>query len=201
MGSTLGVGTLNSHTNDSLKRTGWDNTIAELSRLRTEPIVNDLHDTEGRIITDLEVDFDASRMMFSSIGLEQGNWRIFEMGLEGDDLDSTVQQITPDDGEDVGHFDSCYVGDREEIIFTSTAPYQGLPCEYGSKRMTCLFKLNRRTGDIRQLTFEQDSDWSPTVAGFSASIGYFEDDEWGAALRYKKEGGEAFDVGAGIGYS
>jgi formylglycine-generating enzyme required for sulfatase activity len=163
MGSTLGVGTLNSHTNDSLKRTGWDNTIAELSSLRTEPIVKDLHDTEGRIITDLEVDFDASRMMFSSIGLEQGNWRIFEMGLEGDDLDSTVQQITPDDGEDVGHFDSCYVGDREEIIFTSTAPYQGLPCEYGSKRMTCLFKLNRRTGDIRQLTFEQDSDWSPTA--------------------------------------
>jgi predicted porin len=37
--------------------------------------------------------------------------------------------------------------------------------------------------------------WSPDLAGFSASIGYFEDDEWGAALRYKKE------WGAGIGYS
>jgi len=163
MGSTLGVGTLNSHTNDSLKRTGWDNTIAELRKLRNEPIVKDLYDPEGRIITDLELDFDASRVMFSSIGLEQGNWRVFEMGLEGDDLDSTVQQITPDDGEDVGHFDSCYLGDHEEIIFTSTAPYQGLPCEYGSKRMTCLFKLKRRTGTMRQLTFEQDSDWSPTA--------------------------------------
>lgn len=43
--------------------------------------------------------------------------------------------------------------------------------------------------------------WSPEVAGFSASVGYFEDDEWGAALRYKKEWGETFDVGAGIGYS
>ena len=43
--------------------------------------------------------------------------------------------------------------------------------------------------------------WSPDVAGFSASVGYFEDDEWGAALRYKKEWGETFDVGAGIGYS
>ena len=27
--------------------------------------------------------------------------------------------------------------------------------------------------------------WSPDVAGFSGSVGYFEDDEWGAALRYK----------------
>ena len=43
--------------------------------------------------------------------------------------------------------------------------------------------------------------WSPDVAGFSASVGDFEDDEWGAALRYKKEWGETFDVGAGIGYS
>ncbi len=163
MGAMLGVATLNAHTNDSLQQTGWDNTIAELRDLRTGPIVNDLYDTQGRLITDLEVDFDASRMMFSSIGLGQGNWRIFEMRLEGDDLNSTVQQITPDDGEDVGHFDSCYVGDREEIIFTSTAPYQGLPCEYGARRMTCLFKLDRRTGEIRQLTFEQDSDWSPTA--------------------------------------
>src|SRR5262249_18924245 len=39
------------------------------------------------------------------------------------------------------------------------------------------------------------------LAGFSASVGYFEDDEWGAALRYKKEWGKVFDVGAGIGYS
>src|SRR5262249_14165374 len=43
--------------------------------------------------------------------------------------------------------------------------------------------------------------WSPTWAGFSFSTGYFEDDEWGAALRYKKEWGEALDVGAGIGSS
>ena len=42
--------------------------------------------------------------------------------------------------------------------------------------------------------------WSPTWAGFSASAGWFEDDMWGGALRYKKEWGEAFEVGAGVGY-
>jgi hypothetical protein len=42
--------------------------------------------------------------------------------------------------------------------------------------------------------------WSPEWQGFSASVGFFEDDEWGAALRYKKEWGETFEVGAGIAY-
>jgi hypothetical protein len=42
---------------------------------------------------------------------------------------------------------------------------------------------------------------SPTWEGFSASWGWFEDDEWGAALRYKKEWGETFEVGGGIGYA
>ena len=43
--------------------------------------------------------------------------------------------------------------------------------------------------------------WSPNWEGFSASVGWFEDDEWGAALRYTGEWGEAFEVGAGIGYA
>jgi predicted porin len=43
--------------------------------------------------------------------------------------------------------------------------------------------------------------WSPTWEGFSASVGWFEDDEWGAAVRYQKEWGETFEVGAGVGYA
>jgi predicted porin len=42
--------------------------------------------------------------------------------------------------------------------------------------------------------------WTPEWAGFSASVGWFEDDIWGAALRYKKEWGENWEVGAGFGY-
>lgn len=42
--------------------------------------------------------------------------------------------------------------------------------------------------------------WSPEFAGFSASVGWFEDDDWGAALRYKKEWGSNWEVGAGFGY-
>jgi predicted porin len=42
--------------------------------------------------------------------------------------------------------------------------------------------------------------WSPEIAGFSASVGWFEDDDWGAAIRYKNEWGENWEVGAGFGF-
>jgi predicted porin len=42
--------------------------------------------------------------------------------------------------------------------------------------------------------------WSPKWQGFGASLGWFHDDIWGAALRYKKDWGQNFEVGAGIGY-
>jgi hypothetical protein len=158
MSAELGVGTLNAHSNDSLRRTGWDNRISILSNLRGEPRIERLYQPDGgRILTDIDLHPDADRIMFSSIG-GQGNWRLFEMGTDG----SFPRQITPDDGADVGHFDSCYLPDGR-IIFASTAVYQGLPCEAGGRIMVCLYLLDPATGNIRQLTFEQDSDWCPTV--------------------------------------
>ena len=158
MSGELGVGTLNAHTNDSLRRLGWDNQIAVLSGLRGQPTLKTLHQPDGgKIIADLELHPDAGRIMFSSIG-SQGNWRVFEMNLDG----KPPRQITPDDGPDVGHFDSCYLPD-DRVIFASTAVYQGLPCEAGGRQMVCLYQLDPKSGHIRQLTFEQDSDWCPTV--------------------------------------
>lgn len=158
MSGELGVGTLNAHTNDSLRRTGWDNEIAVLSGLRGQPVLTSMYKPEGgKILTDLELDPDAGQIMFSSIG-SQGNWRVFELGLAG----GAPRQLTPDDGPDVGHFDSCYLPDGR-VIFASTAVYQGLPCEAGGRQMVCLYLLDRAANTIRQLTFEQDSDWCPTL--------------------------------------
>ena len=60
------------------------------------------------------------------------------------------------------HFDPCYLPDGR-IIFASTAVYQGLPCEFGAQAMTCLYLLDPPRETVRQLTFEQDSDWCPTM--------------------------------------
>jgi hypothetical protein len=159
MGAELGVGTLNSHSNDSLKRDGWDNELAVLSALRGAQALRTLHKPDGgKIVTDLEVDFDGRRVLFASIGA-QGNWRLFELDAA---TGGAPRQLSPDDGADVGHFDACYLPDGR-VVFASTAVYQGLPCEFGGRFMACLYLLDPATKQVRQLTFDQDSDWCPVV--------------------------------------
>jgi predicted porin len=42
--------------------------------------------------------------------------------------------------------------------------------------------------------------WTPNWAGFTASWGWFEDDIWGGAIRYRKEWGENWEFGGGVAY-
>ena len=160
MGGALGVGTLNAHTSDDLPRQGhWDDELTVLSNLRGEPKFSTLyHPTNLESLIDPVLHFDADRILFAKRSVKETHWRLWEIGVHGQGL----RQVTPDDGNDVGHFDPCYLPDGR-IIFASTAVYQGLPCEFGAQAMTCLYLLDPRVGSVRQLTFEQDSDWCPTV--------------------------------------
>jgi hypothetical protein len=149
----------NFHANDTVAPTGWDNEIAVVSDLRGQPQFSTLHRPEGgRFVGDVKLDFDGQRLLFASVGDQGQAWRIFEIGVDGQHL----VQVTPDDGADVSHSDPCYLPDGR-IVFASTANFVGLPCVFGSAPMVSLYRLDRATGEIRQLTFEQDSDWCPTV--------------------------------------
>ena len=44
-----------------------------------------------------------------------------------------------------------------------TAAYQFLPCEDGNMPMAVMYRKDRKTGEIRQLTYEQDSDYTPNI--------------------------------------
>jgi hypothetical protein len=48
-------------------------------------------------------------------------------------------------------------------MFTSSAIYKGIPCVFGSDATASIYRLDVKNDQIRQLTFEQDSDWCPTV--------------------------------------
>ena len=160
MGGALGVGTLNAHTSDDTPRQGhWNDSLTVLSNLRSQPRFTTLYQTENsETLIDPVLHFDADRLLFAKNGEKEKNWRLWEIGTDGNGL----QQVTPDEGMDVGHFDPCYLPD-ERIIFASTAVYQGLPCEFGAQAMTCLYLFDRAKTTVRQLTFEQDSDWCPTL--------------------------------------
>ena len=160
IGGSLGIGDLNAHTSDTIPRQGqFRDELAVLSHLRVEPQFTTVYaPTNHETVIDPTLHFDADRLLFAQNGEREKNWRLWEMNLDG----SARRQLSPDDGADIGHFDPCYLPDGR-IVFASTASYQGLPCEFGSKAMTCLYLLDPKSQNVRQLTFEQDSDWCPTM--------------------------------------
>ncbi len=160
MGGALGVGSLNAHTSDTIPRQDvFKDELAVLSDLRGVGRFSTIYTpAKNQTLIDPVLHFDGDRLLFAQQGAKEKNWRLFEIKDNGKGL----RQATPDDGADVAHFDPCYLPDGR-IIFASTAVYQGLPCEFGGRAMACLYQLDPRTQSIRQLTFEQDSDWCPTM--------------------------------------
>ena len=163
---------LNSYTNDTVRKRGWDNELAIVSDLRTQPKVTPIYRQPGEaVIRDPDLHFDGKRIMFSSVKAND-RWAVFEIDVEGGNL----RELTPDDQGDVDWFDSCYLPEEGRIVTASTAGMQGLPCEDGNRVMVNLYRVatgrlktdgtfeepaqNRR---VRQLTFEQDSDWHPSL--------------------------------------
>ena len=143
-----------------ISRGGWDNEFAEVSDLRSEtPTIKPIFRPEnGRPISEPELHWDGKRVLFTSVSEENGNLAIFEVGLDGKNL----KTLSPTDQPDVNFFDACYAPDGT-IISCSNAGLQGLPCINGSDLMANIYKIDPETKQVRQLTFEQDSDWHPTA--------------------------------------
>ena len=150
---------LNAYTSDTIKRTGWDNEISELSNLRGEVKVRTIHRPPNQgVVKHMDVHFDGKRIMFSGVG-KNGQWGILEVDPKGEGL----KELTPDDQKDIQWFDGCYLPQEGLIVACSTAGMQGLPCVNGSQPMVNIYKVDTGTKAVRQLTFEQDSDWHPRV--------------------------------------
>jgi formylglycine-generating enzyme required for sulfatase activity len=159
---------LNAYTAADSPRGGMDNEIAILSDLRTTPKLTPIYrHPDSSPIRDLDLHFDGERLMFSAIERidHEGNmvprWAVYEIGVDGQNL----KKLSPSH-HDVDWFDSCYLPEENSIIVASTAGMQGLPCEDGGRNMANLYRIDLGAGNnptVRQLTFEQDSDWHPTV--------------------------------------
>ncbi|NQT87694.1 SUMF1/EgtB/PvdO family nonheme iron enzyme [bacterium] len=131
--------------------------VVVLTNLRATPKVQKLFTpAEGGAVAEVDLHFDADRFLYSGVG-SGGRWHLHEVKADG----AGARRLTPTDAE-YDSFDACYLpGGR--IVFNSTAPIQGLPCEHGRVPMCNLYLLDPTSGDIRRLTFDQDSNYSPTV--------------------------------------
>lgn len=162
MSAPMGFPMNNAFTQNTIRQNGWDNSISVLSDLRGAGRLTPIYrPAKDNLISDIDLHFNGSKMMFTSVGTTN-HWALFELNADGNGL----KEITPTNLKGVDFYDSCYLPDGK-IAVTTTAAFQGLPCVNGSSIMAQLYLMdgegepNQRK--IRQLTFEQDSDWCPTV--------------------------------------
>ncbi len=142
----------------ALPRNGYDNQIARLSPIRPDGKLATLYRPERDVfVGDVDLDFDARKMLFSMLG-ERGRFQVWEIGVDGRGL----RQVTPGDFSDVDNYDACYLPDGR-IVFASTRCFQGVPCVSGGNTVANLCLMNADGSAIRQLCFDQDHNWCPTV--------------------------------------
>jgi len=147
----------NWQSNSSLPTTGYDNQLCTLSPVSPEGKLSTLFEPEGgRFVGDVDLHFDARKMLFSMPGANE-RWQVFEMKADG----SGLRELPLIHEPDVDNYDACYLPDGR-ILFTSTAPFIGVPCVYGSSHVTNSY-IKNHDGSIRQLTVDQEHNWCPTV--------------------------------------
>ncbi len=105
----------------------------------------------------MDLNFDADKMLFSMPG-SNGRWQIWEIKADGTGL----RQVTLGEEPDVDNYDPCYLPDGR-IIFGSTACFHGVPCVGGGNTVANLFRMDADGKNVRQLCFDQDHNWCPTV--------------------------------------
>ncbi len=141
----------------------WSNEIAVLSPARADAPLVTLYQPPGtRLVNDLELHWDAKRLLFSMPDAKR-NWQVHELALDPASLAARLppRQLTPGAPRDVHNYDAVYLP-GDEIIFLSTAPLQGVPCN-ASVIVGLMYKMGPDGNNIRQLTFEQDHDYTPSV--------------------------------------
>ncbi len=144
--------------NSAIGKNGFDNEIALLSLKGKDAQIKTLYKPERDVfVGDVDLHFDGDRMLFSMI---DGNncWQLWEIGIDGKGL----KQVTPGGDKDYDNFDGCYLPDGR-VVFASTRLFHGVPCVGGVSKVANLFLLDRGSNDVRQLCYDQDQNWSPTV--------------------------------------
>lgn len=141
----------------------WTNEIAVVSlREPTKPPVTLFRPPGTRLVNDIELHWDADRVLFSMPDAQR-NWQVHELALDPDTHAPRLpaRQVTPDTRRDVHNYDAIYLP-NDDIIFLSTAPLQGVPCNAGVI-VGMMYRMSPDGTNIRQLTFEQDHDYTPSV--------------------------------------
>ena len=170
-GRGSGMTGLNAENHMVAPRAGFENEIVVLSNLRGEIKSRPLYKPADKtsIVRDIDLDFDASRILFTGYKGTNNLFGIYEIKTDFSKLApempfQTPELVSPEDGKyDIQWWDACYLPNKDQVVMLGTAAYQFLPCEDGNMPMAVAYRKDRKTGEVRQLTYEQDSDYTPTI--------------------------------------
>jgi formylglycine-generating enzyme required for sulfatase activity len=155
----------------------WVGSGAISGNLDDELVVMRVRDPEAKLetsfkpagretIADVDLNWDGRRVLYSSTDRKTRAWQVFEIIIDPvtGKIVKEPRLITPRMGDGVNNYDPCYLPD-DRILFCSTAVHQGVPCLAGSGQIANLYLLSRDGQKVRQLCFDQDHNWCPTVLG------------------------------------
>ncbi|MBI4976770.1 MAG: SUMF1/EgtB/PvdO family nonheme iron enzyme [Spirochaetes bacterium] len=138
---------------------GRSSEIAILSPVRPDGSVTTLYKpASNRVLADIDLHFDADRMLFSMPDDVNAAWQVYEMDLAS----KSVRVLSKSDYPDIHNTEACYLPSGK-IVFASTRVYAGVPCVAGADPVANLFIMNDDGSGVRRLCFDQEQDWNPTV--------------------------------------
>jgi len=135
---------------------GYKNKIARFN-FRTGALADVYEPKDGAYVGEPDVYFDGKKLLFTSTDTNN-MFQVMEVGVDG----SNPRKVSSIVGEYVHNYGGIYLPD-DKIVFSSTAPMVGVPCIGGSTTVPNLYLMGPNGETPRQLTFEQDADWYPTV--------------------------------------
>ena len=140
----------------------------------------------------------ALNVRHSFLYLNNKKWGEVRLGLTATPIYNITKDTNVTELEDTMHSDNRM--NQSFFLRAKNSPHnaEGLSTIRWSDISRCFESANAFVCSSRKNGFAY---WSPKWEGFTASAGWFEDDEWGAALRYQKEWGENWEVGAGWAYA
>ena len=156
----------NWESNSSLSKRGYHDALCVMSLRPDEPEVKALFRPPTDVfLGDVDLHFDAKRLLYSSVDAA-GRWQVFEMPVQtppggGDPVCGAPRALTGSQ-PDVDSYDACYLA-NDDILFTCTAPFTGVPCVYGASHVANLYRMRPDGSQIRQLCFDQEHNWCPTL--------------------------------------